>query len=200
MTLDELGLKYGTDKASSFHNYLATYERYLEPMRNRMHRILEIGIAGGGSLRMWRDFFPAVQVVGIDHNAAFVEAAKEQERIVAVLGEATSKTFWEIFEGAWGREAFDFICDDGGHFANQIIGGFEGAWPLLRKGGLYAIEDVHAIYQYDDPVKFFGWLEGLLHRHVNEHGTNQCGRPTTGDIEYIHFYKSLIILRKRIAI
>jgi RHS repeat-associated protein len=62
MTLDEIGLKFGTDKSSIYHNYLPFYERY----RNEPMKLLEIGVAGGASLAMWTEYFPNSAIVGAD--------------------------------------------------------------------------------------------------------------------------------------
>jgi hypothetical protein len=66
LTLDELGLKYGTDKASLHHNYLNFYEGFVAPLRDQPLTLLEIGVFQGASLRMWREYFPYAKVVGVD--------------------------------------------------------------------------------------------------------------------------------------
>src|SRR5215207_9797134 len=67
-SLDSLGLKYQTDKASSFHNYLVHYDELLESMRQEHIDILEIGVYAGSSIRMWHEYFPAARIVGVDVN------------------------------------------------------------------------------------------------------------------------------------
>lgn len=62
-TLNDIGLKYGTDKSSLLHNYLPFYEQYL-PKNPR--KILEIGVDAGASIRMWREYFPEAEVHGLD--------------------------------------------------------------------------------------------------------------------------------------
>jgi RHS repeat-associated protein len=66
MTLDEIGLKFGTDKSSIYHNYLSFYERFFERYRDEPIKLLEIGVAGGASLAMWNEYFPQALIVGAD--------------------------------------------------------------------------------------------------------------------------------------
>jgi hypothetical protein len=55
--LNDLGLKYGTDKSSSSHGYLDIYERHFCQMKDEPIRVLEIGIFNGSSLKMWEEYF-----------------------------------------------------------------------------------------------------------------------------------------------
>ena len=73
-TLEQLGERSGSDKLT--HGYLSFYEDLFAAIRARPIRLLEIGVGGfeqpddpsfgGHSLRMWRDFFPDAQIVGLD--------------------------------------------------------------------------------------------------------------------------------------
>jgi hypothetical protein len=74
--LHELGLKYGTNKAT-FHKYCDFYENELANVKPQ--RILEIGIGTlatvgsyGTSLKMWSDFYPNAVIVGADIDATAV--------------------------------------------------------------------------------------------------------------------------------
>ena len=44
-----------------------------------------------------------------------------------------------------GRE-FDIVIDDASHVNTHQIAAFGHFWPLVRPGGWYVIEDVHASY------------------------------------------------------
>ena len=57
MTLDELAIKYAADKSSHSHKYTQFYDLFFTPVKNSNLKILEIGIASGASLKMWRDYF-----------------------------------------------------------------------------------------------------------------------------------------------
>ena len=192
-TLDELGLLHGTDKASSFHGYLNTYDRYFHMMRMNRINLLEIGIAGGASLRMWRDYFPNAMLYGLDHNP---ESVKHEMRAELILGDVADFKTWNNFQTCGIQ--FDVVIDDGGHFSHQIMDAFSGAWPLLKPGGIYAIEDLHAPYAHENGGQATIWDWILLSMHeLNEWGEGQCGKPTKSDIAFIHLYKSLVIIGKR---
>lgn len=197
VTLNDLGLKYGTDKSSSFHDYLRIYERYLEPMRETAKKVLEIGIAGGNSLWMWRQYFPYAQIFGIDHNRHFVDAMFNKDPLIqAEFGEATDPAFWQRFGELWGHQ-WDFICDDGGHFSSQIIPAWNGAWPLLRQGGIYICEDLHAIWANESGHAAFDFFEEISYTQLHEKGEAQRGKRFDGEFEFVHWYKSLVIIKKR---
>src|SRR6266704_2450514 len=83
-TLDELGHKYGTDKASGSHDYLRFYEPLLAPFRDRDFDFVEMGVGSGGSLKMWEEFFPKAFIIGFD-----IEDKRDYEgqRISTVRGD-----------------------------------------------------------------------------------------------------------------
>src|SRR5580700_11200432 len=72
--LDELARVHGTDKGTlqacpqSPKGYTRQYARYFAPLRQLPIRLLEIGIYGGASLKMWEAFFPSARIYGIDLN------------------------------------------------------------------------------------------------------------------------------------
>src|SRR5262245_59478220 len=78
--LDVLARYYGTDKSSQTHGYTRLYEQHFRRRRVGVRSVLEIGVGGvtsgtgyetttgGQSLRMWRDYFPDDELVGIDFN------------------------------------------------------------------------------------------------------------------------------------
>lgn len=192
--LDAVGLLHGTDKASSFHGYLETYEQYFSPLRDRRLTLLEIGVAGGNSLRAWLDYFPQAEVLGLDHNPAC--NGDFSERGSVRIADATDPSTWVHLRGC--AYQFDIVIDDGGHFSSQIITAFVLGWPLLKSGGLWIIEDTHATYANEEGQKarLWTWLTNQIHA-LNEYGQGQCGRPTEGDVAFIHLYKSLIVIGKR---
>ncbi len=56
---------YDTDKGSA---YLHDYDRKFAHLRESPVALLEVGIHRGGSLQLWRDYFPSGTIVGFDLN------------------------------------------------------------------------------------------------------------------------------------
>src|SRR5260370_16410289 len=62
---EELDLdRYDTDKVPN--GYLRTYDRIFEELIDRPVKVLELGVRTGGSLRLWRDYFPNGTIAGLD--------------------------------------------------------------------------------------------------------------------------------------
>lgn len=199
--LDYLGLKYGTDKNSTGHDYLRRYEPFLAPMQDSARKVLEIGIAGGASLLVWAEYFSLATIHGVDHNPKAVNDCPKHIRILPYSGEATDGVFWLQFARIAGKD-FDLIIDDGSHHSSAVITTFGYVWPLLRSGGLYIIEDLHCSYDpaynrtpsSETSIEFLETLVDVM----NCHGLLATGNPTKGPLLYsfLHFGKSFVIIGK----
>ena len=62
--LSTLGKRHGTDKVK--HGFTKLYDARFSPLRSSVRHVLEVGVFFGSSLRMWQDFFPQAQIVGLD--------------------------------------------------------------------------------------------------------------------------------------
>jgi predicted O-methyltransferase YrrM len=137
VTLDELALKYGSDKCPEIlHHYTPFYETLLRGRRIR--RVLELGILRGASLRMWRDYFREAHVFGLDINP---EVLFEEERIRTRLCDASDAIELAAVADELGGH-FDLIVDDASHLSTDQITAAHALWPRLEQGGLLIIEDV----------------------------------------------------------
>ena len=56
--------QYDSDKIAG--SYLERYDQILEPWIEKKIVLLELGVRKGGSLLLWRDYFPKGTIVGID--------------------------------------------------------------------------------------------------------------------------------------
>lgn len=200
-TLDELGLKHETDKASNHHDYLKVYEQYLFPLRNERFNMVEIGIGGyeyemrgGQSLRMWNEYFPHARIAGIDifrkgffiSDRVSLHCEEKPEPVIKALQPLV-------------------IIDDGSHINAETIENFNTCFQHLQPGGLYFIEDVHCSYWkdhfYGDPdpeskLTTMGFFTRLVHQ-LNHHVLlDQYKNEYAGKIEFVHFYKELIVVKK----
>ncbi len=124
------------------HNYCEKYERHLQTWRDKKFKLLEIGVMEGRSLKMWKDYFPRADIIGID----ILEDCKkyESERIQVEIGSQADKSFLQNLCDKYGT--FEIIIDDGSHLWNDIISSFNFLFPRLAGGGHYVIEDLHTSY------------------------------------------------------
>jgi hypothetical protein len=135
--LNDIGLKYGTDKAT-FHKYLDFYQRHL-PDRSFKGRLLEIGVMDGNSMRMWREYYPDAEIVGIDTGLQW-DLKIDGVTLLELDGTDPKQT------NPLGM--FDIIIDDASHYTADQQKSFEHLfYNQLTPGGLYVLEDLHTSFR-----------------------------------------------------
>lgn len=141
-TLDAIGILHGTDKSSRNHGYLPLYDEVLTPIRKRRIRLLEIGVFGGASVRMWKDYFPRGEIVGLDRDPQTL--AHAEDRIAIHLADQSDTAGMTALVRKLGP--FDVIIDDGSHIWAHQIETLRALLPLVKPGGTYILEDLHTSY------------------------------------------------------
>lgn len=141
-SLDFLAKKHKTDKSSDIHNYCVKYEKYFPFNREDKMRILEIGVLGGSSLKMWKDFYYNSHIIGIDINESNIEY--QEDRISIEIGSQSNEDFLRYLGGKY--ISFDLIVDDGSHINEHVIKSFEYLFPFVRSQGVYVVEDCCTSY------------------------------------------------------
>ena len=206
MTLDELAIKYGTDKGPEDHTYTDRYSLYLEQYRDIEFNLLEIGVFNGASIKMWKEYFPKANIVALDIDPKCKQY--EEDRITIHTGDQTDVKFLNDVFNQYGH--FEIILDDGGHSWKQQIISFETLFPLLTSGGMYLVEDLHTSYKpksiWDDyhitGVDYFKNLVDAInlngksfrgYKEINGQFLNYFEK----NIDYIHFYKSMLVVGKK---
>ncbi|RDC58999.1 8-demethyl-8-alpha-L-rhamnosyl tetracenomycin-C 2'-O-methyltransferase [Alteripontixanthobacter maritimus] len=123
--------------------YFDTYDHLFAKYRGKPITFVEIGIFGGGSLFMWRDYFgPEARIIGIDFNP---NAKKwEKDGFEIFIGNQSDEGFWENFVKEIGP--VDVVLDDGGHTYEQQIITVESLLANMKDGGTLAVEDTHTSY------------------------------------------------------
>lgn len=184
---------FKTDKGAIKHSYTDIYARYLEPLRHKSIRLLEIGVACGSSLKMWSKYLgPSSTIVGVDIRQECASLCQNYDNIKIVIADAASTTI---------PGPFDVIVDDGSHVSEDIVKTWNRLWPALNSGGYYIVEDMRcthdASYQANftfpkhpsafDRKHIMTWLDALM-REMD------FGRS---DVDFIHLYRELAILRKK---
>ena len=136
----------GTDKW--FHGYTQPYHDQLARLRRQRITVLEIGIGGydrgpgGGSLRIWRDWFPRATVVGVDIEP---KRPKLGPRVHAVQGDQADPVVLDRAVSL-GAGPLSVVIDDGSHVGSDVLASFRHLFPRLRPGGVYIVEDLHTSY------------------------------------------------------
>ncbi|MGA1276597.1 MAG: class I SAM-dependent methyltransferase [Gemmobacter sp.] len=150
--LTELADRHGSDKGSTKHRYTELYHMLFLPLRDRPIRLLEMGLQIGGpehgrragrqttdlpSVRMWLEYFPHAEIVGLDvsdfgwfHDPRFRFIRCDMDKRA------------EIARAAAAEGPFDIIIDDASHASHHQQFALLEWWPKLRPGGLYIIEDL----------------------------------------------------------
>jgi hypothetical protein len=130
--------RYDSDKVAN--RYLERYDPHLEPFVDKAVTLLELGVYKGGSLLLWRDYFPLGKIVGID-----IELPRHfsgAERIHVFEGSQADPEFLSQVASEVAPEGFDIIIDDASHIGTLSKVAF---WHLfehhLKPSGLYVVED-----------------------------------------------------------
>jgi len=171
VTLNELGIKYHTDKSTLLHDYLNEYEKHF-PNPDQVLNVCEIGLQRSGkwkiegkelpSVKMWLEFFPNAKFYGFDLK----DLRSKTERSIIIQGnqgkEEDLHRLWTLLP-----DEMDFIIDDGSHEAEHQITTFEKLFTKLKKGGIYIIEDCNPIVQKDlsEADKIHGLIEPYLKKY-----------------------------------
>jgi len=216
-SLNQIARKLGTDKSSDIHDYCRKYEKYLPFGRHENLNILEIGVLGGQSIRMWKEYYQNSKIVGIDID---LECKKyEDESISIEIGSQNDCIFLDEVTEKYPQ--FDMILDDGSHINSDVIFSFERLFSSVKSGGVYIIEDTCTSYWEEfggerykkgstieyfkgiiDEVNFFGERgeqissarrEDLLLEQFKRKGYDYIGTQ----IESLNFLNSIILITKR---
>ncbi|NJO65483.1 MAG: class I SAM-dependent methyltransferase [Richelia sp. RM2_1_2] len=159
-TLVELFDKYKCDKGSLKHRYDRVYEPALQSLLDKSFTMLEIGIFKGNSTEAWVEYFPHVNIVGVD----IFERVKMEDipilkhpRVVGYKGSSLNKLKTKFNNIASG--GFDVIIDDGLHTHEAQWKTFVNFIPHLKNGGKYFIEDVWPFDLMTPSEKEHYWLK-----------------------------------------
>ena len=148
MNLSELGKKHGTDKVNDDHtlmgrNYCDVYDMWFSKKRDTVEKFVEIGIRGGQSLRMWKEYFPNAEIIGVDIDPNCKQ--HEEERITCIIGDQNDEDFLKELRDKVGE--YDILVDDGSHITKHQIKTFDCLYENCKSGGYYAIEDLGNSYE-----------------------------------------------------
>ena len=194
-SLYDIGAIHGTDKAGQ-RQLLHVYEEYFEPLRETELVLLEIGVLGGASLRMWREYFPGARIFGIDVDPEAV--AHAADRISVLIGSQSDILFLDTVLERTGRP--DIVLDDGSHHVRDQTTTLLHLWRHVKPGGIYVVEDLHTSYmpQYNMRWREPGTTMEFLKDVADDVNAGWHDRPVLlSDVYSVAFFQELCILRKR---
>ena len=185
-------------------HYIEIYDTYLNRFRNTEIVFLEIGVAHGGSLEMWREYFgEKAIIIGVDVNP---ECKKFEEGNTKIfIGSQDDRKFLESIKKE--ISYVDVLLDDGGHTMKQQTVTFDTLFDFVKDDGLYICEDLHTSYwnSYSGGYKrkssfieisknFIDYLHGW---HAMASDKNKMFNHLTESMYGLHYYDSILVIEKR---
>lgn len=198
--------------------YTPADHRFFSAWRDRPLRFFEIGVYQGGSLQMWREYFPKATIFAIDINAETLQwNGKIRDCSVTLVDQGSPQALREFVAKTGGQ--FDLIVDDGGHHMHQQLTSFNVLFPHLVPGGAYVLEDYGTSYwtrfggkPLNAPgtsVALLKWLVDCINLPLameDDHAKKWGGSPVAvspaeraslrSDVEAMHIFNSIAIIFK----
>ena len=180
-----------------WQHYFNIYDRHFSRFRDTEVNVVEIGVCGGGSLQMWKDYFgPSAKIYGVDIDPKC--KGLEEENVEIFIGDQANRGFLESLTVKIPR--VDILIDDGGHMMEQQINTFEVLFPHIDKNGIYLCEDLHTSYWkrfgggynkrtfVEYSKEFIDRIHGWHFRDVTKF---------TESVDSLHYYDSILVIEKK---
>jgi len=150
------------------HYYIRQYERLFGPIRNQVKKVLEIGINGGASMRVWKDYFPRAHVYGLDIK----DFNLRDPRLTAFVGDQSDPV---ILQEIAKHGPFDIIIDDGSHKPAHWLVSHNYLADSVIPDGYYIVEDLQAaklqdIYTAEDLAQMLPAVSHLMQPMISLRG------------------------------
>lgn len=182
-------------------HYFDIYERHFDRFRGKSPVMLEIGVMGGGSLAMWKQYFgEGTKIVGLDINP---DCKRHEAPDVEIFigSQADAETLQKIKTK---YPHIDVVLDDGSHSSPHMIATFDHLYAHVHPHGVYMVEDTHANYwpEWGGGVKLPGSFMEFTKDKLDEiNAVHTRGAivpsPFTASTDYIAVYDSIVVFEKR---
>lgn len=137
--LTKLAIKYKTDKWGKHHYTPHYYGMFKNNTKRRsVKKVLEIGVAEGAGVKMFRDFFTNATIYGAE--IADNRLIKEDRIETFKCDQGSLQQLMDLV-GKIGND-IDFVVDDGSHRTSDQFFTCAALVPMLKKDVTYVIEDV----------------------------------------------------------
>jgi FkbM family methyltransferase len=165
-SLDKIVNNMITNK-NTLHSYLETYETLLKGKQISCKNVLELGICGGGSIKLWNDYFVNANIYGIDANDGH-HFLSEYKRVKHLNQNAFSQESISYLSDQ--NVKFDLIIDHGPISLENMVFFVQHYTKLLADDGILIVEDIPdinwcntLIYNIDESLKQYIEIYDLRH-------------------------------------
>ncbi len=194
-------LNNGQKIISKWLHYFDIYEHHFERFRNRRPVVIEIGIRGGGSLSMWKEYFgPSCHIIGLDINPDY--KIFDADGIEVFVGSQDDPRVISSILDKYGPP--DIVIDDGSHIVDHVIKTFQILYPHLSSNGIYLVEDTYTSYwpRFGGGLKKPGTFIERCKELIDELNAfhSKGAVPISGftkNTQSITFYDSVVVFEKR---
>lgn len=183
-------------------HYFDVYDRHFKKYRGKEVTVMEIGVAQGGSLSMWKHYFgDKAKIYGIDLNPNCKKF--EEENVEVIIGSQSDRNFLRQLKKQVPK--LDILIDDGGHTMIQQIVSFEELYDHIKEDGVYLCEDLHTSYEvrfgggHKRNGTFIEYTKNFID-HLNAWHSEQNSLKITDftrTTDSIHYYSGMIVLEKK---
>ena len=181
-------------------HYFDIYEKHFQRFIDKKPVVLEIGVFGGGSLEMWKNYFGnGSKIIGLDINPECKE--HESEDIEIFIGSQDDPNILNQIKSKYPN--IDILIDDGSHVMSHMKKTFSEMYNFINENGIYLVEDTHTCYwkEYEGGLgerNSFMELAKALIDHLNAVHTRGAIKPSTftSSTGSICFYDSIIVFEK----
>lgn len=178
---------YPTDKFESGLMY--EYLNVFQALKYQPVTLLEIGVAEGGSINYFADYFehPKSKMIGMDYQRPLRNEPEFRKNVRFVIGDQNNAQRLNVIGEKFGP--FDIIIDDGAHTFKETENTYENLFKYVKRGGYFIIEDWSA--ELIDKEKYAGMIDLMLKIYKENIGVNS--REMTLKLGYSHSY---LLIRK----
>jgi len=154
------------------HSYLSLYQNLLESKRFSAKNVLEVGIGGndcgefgGGSIKLWSDFFTNATIHAVDIRAinAGWERLKNSSKNILLYTSTDAYNKESFVENFLSKNIkFDFMLDDGPHSMESMKQFIILYSQIMTDDGILIIENVQELEWLED-------LESVVPEHLKKY-------------------------------
>lgn len=184
-------------------HYFDIYDRHFSKYRNKEITVLEFGVAQGGSVQMWKEYFgPRAKIYGVDINHMCKNF--DEENIEIIIGSQEDRVFLKDLKEYLPR--IDILIDDGGHTVRQQKTTFEELYNHIAPNGVYLCEDINTSYKshmgggYKNPNSYIEFSKNYIDELYGWQ-SNICKELNltefTKSSDSMHYYYNVLVIEKK---